>query len=154
MKKVKLISILSLLLLSTNTVFAANPLILTIENNTDQDMNPSVSAENLNPIDVAKVADQTIYAHQEYRFIIDRLRYPASLYIIFREASTETGEWYSTETAAEWEYIETENKAESCHIFRATTDYEVRCAGNDNIVLPSTDFQILQPTINDVVGHN
>lgn len=96
----------------------ASPINLTIANNSDWDIEmASFDYKNIETKNIRSMQDRTLYAHTTERFVIYRTAYPAHLYIGFAVSNRETA--YKTQMVGQWEYVEFEHSANTCHNVQA-----------------------------------
>ncbi len=97
------------------------PIRMTIQNDSNFDISMvSRGYDNVNEKDVHALEAQTLYAHSTHQFLIGREGYPAHLSLGFAISPTETQRL--DRIIAQWEYIEDENLADSCHNYGARTE--------------------------------
>lgn len=140
MPKRYLFSFLPLLWITGNG-FALEPLTVTIQNDSNVDIAMStVFSRNLDRRQVDRLEDRAMYAHTSRTFYIDRLGYPAYLFIGFRVGLTQGD--FSGSKIARWEYEENSGVSSSCHIESAAAPYTIGCSGDNDLSAPNININI------------
>lgn len=121
------------------------PILLKIENHTDFDIVAGrVTAKNIDLVNIDTLKNQSIEAHHDYTFSLERTGDSARIFLDFFIESTE-GRFAGYEVAR-WEYEEDpaqpQTGTEVCHLYSGVYPYTINCAGDNNYNKPIVTLQI------------
>jgi len=118
-----------------------NPILLTIDNGTDYDLQAvQIATENISQDDVEKLKVQVLDQHQQHTFSLARTGFPARIFVTFRVTAAEG--FYSGWEAGRWQYLEDPAEAYVCHIAAGNDPYVIGCSGDNSMTQPIVDLEI------------